>query len=156
MIEGVSAVGAGPPDWSMPELRIDADGDWWDGTERVTHAGILANLSASLQRDDHGYFVQTRVRIPVAVVDTPFVVTRIARIGDRLRAWLTDGTDATIDPATLRVSPENIPHCLIPRGFEARLNRAAAFQLLGLLESDEGGYGLLRLGDRAYVIPGVA
>jgi hypothetical protein len=140
-----------PQGWTLPTLRIDRDGDWWDGDVQITHAGILGNLRGSLKRDGDGYFIQTRVRIPVEVADAPFVVERIERQGDTLRAWLNDGSEQEVDPATLRIGRGDVPYCGIARGFEARLTRAAAYQLLALAEYDErSGRGALRLGAREY------
>jgi hypothetical protein len=142
-----------PAGWTLPKLRIDADGDWWDGDVQITHAGILSNLRGNLRRDAEGYFIQTRVRIPVEVADAPFVVDRIERRGETLRAWLNDGGEQDIDPATLRIGRGDVPYCAIARGFEARLSRAAAYQLLALAEYDErSGRGALRLGGREYAL----
>ena len=141
-----------PAEWKLPRLRIDVDGDWFDDDVKITHAGILANLRSTLRHDAQGYFIQTRVRIPVEVEDAPFVVARIERRGETLHAFLTDGTDADVDPATLRVGPDDVPYCAVKGGaFEARLSRSAAFQLLGLADYDEStGRGALRLGGRDY------
>ena len=141
-----------PAEWKPPRLRIDVDGDWFDDDVKITHAGILANLRSTLRHDAQGYFIQTRVRIPVEVEDAPFVVARIERRGETLHAFLTDGTDADVDPATLRVGPDDVPYCAVKGGaFEARLSRSAAFQLLGLADYDEStGRGALRLGGRDY------
>jgi hypothetical protein len=141
-----------PTQWRLPRLRIDVDGDWFDDDVAITHAGILANLRSLLKRDAEGYFIQTRVRIPVEVGDVPFVVTRIERRGETLHAFLSDGTEADVDPATLRVGPDDVPYCSVRDGaFEARLSRAAAFQLLALADYDEGtGRGAVRLGGREY------
>jgi hypothetical protein len=80
------------------------------------------------------------------------VVTRIERRGETLHAFLSDGTEADVDPATLRVGPDDVPYCSVRDGaFEARLSRAAAFQMLALADYDEGtGRGALRLGGREY------
>jgi len=141
-----------PAEWKLPRLRIDVDGDWFDDDVKITHAGILANLRSTLRHDAQGYFIQTRVRIPVEVEDAPFVVARIERRGETLHAFLTDGTDADVDPATLRLGPDDVPYCAVKGGaFEARVSRAAAFQLLGLADYDEStGRGALRLGGRDY------
>ncbi len=141
-----------PTQRRLPRLRIDVDGDWFDDDVAITHAGILANLRSLLKRDAEGYFIQTRVRIPVEVEDVPLVVTRIERLGETLHAFLSDGTEADVDPATLRVGPDDVPYCAVRDGaFEARLSRAAAFQLLALADYDEGtGRGALRLGGRDY------
>ena len=140
-----------PQGWTLPKLRIGRDGEWFDDDVEITHAGILANLRDNLRRDAEGYFIQTRVRIPVEVADAPFVVERIERRGDTLRAWLNDGSEQDVDPATLRIGGGDVPYCGVARGFEARLSRAAAYQLLGLAEYDErSGRGALRLGAHEY------
>jgi len=138
--------------WTLPKLRIDVDGAWYDDDVEITHHGVLANLRANLRRDVDGYFIQTRVRIPVTVGDVPWVVMRIERRGDSLHAMLNDGTEAVVDPATIRIGPGEVPYCAVKAGaFEARLSRAAAFQLLGLGEYDERTErGALRLGGRTY------
>ena len=138
--------------WTLPKLHIDVNGDWYDDDVEVTHPGVLANLRSNLRRDAEGYFIQTRVRIPVTVADVAWVVTRVERRGDRLHAILNDGTETVIDPATLRFGVGAVPYCAVKEGaFEARLNRAAAYQLLALGEYDERtGRGALRLGGREY------
>jgi hypothetical protein len=143
-----------PAEWALPALRVDVDGEWWDDDVQITHPGVVANLRGNLQRDGGGYFIQTRVRIPVQVADAPFVVTRIERRGEALHAWLNDGAEQDVDPGTLRIGPGDVPYGAVKGGaFEARLSRAAAFQLLALADYDErSGRGTLRLGAREYVI----
>jgi|SRR2546425_3796291 len=141
-----------PPGWKLPDLRIDIDGDWYDEGVQVTHAGILDNLRINLKKDSDGYFIQTRVRIPVKVDDVPWVVTRVERHGDELDAILNDGSVQSVDPTTLRLGRGDVPYCAVRGGaFEARFSRAATFQLLALADYDEAsGRGALRLGGREY------
>ena len=141
-----------PADWTLPDLRVDVDGEWFDDDVQVTHPGILANLRGNLRRDAEGYFIQTRVRVPVRVDDVPWVVTRLERRGDRLHAFLNDGTEEVVDPASLRLGADGVPYCAVKgAAFEARLSRAATFQLLALAEYDEvSGRGVLRLGGGEY------
>jgi hypothetical protein len=150
----MSAAGETPidPSWTLPKLRVDVDGNWYDDDEQITHHGVLANLRGNLRRDAEGYFIQTRVRIPVTVDDVPWVVTRIERRDDRLHAILNDGTETAVDLDTLRIGPGDVPYCAVKDGaFEARLSRAATFQLLALGEYDERTErGALRLGGRRY------
>src|SRR5437763_14080022 len=120
-----------PADWKLPDLRIDRDGDWYDEGVQVTHAGILANLRENLKRDAEGYFIQTRVRIPVKVDDAPFVLTRIERRGAALHAVLNDGSEERVDPASIRLGRGDAPYCAVkPGAFEARLPRAGACHVL--------------------------
>ena len=141
-----------PEQWTLPKLHVDVNGDWYDDDVEVTHPGVLTNLRSNLRRDAHGYFIQTRVRIPVTVADVPWVVIRVERQGDGLCAILNDGTETVIDPATLRFGAAEVPYCAVQAGaFEARLSRAATYQLLALGEYDERtGRGALRLGGRKY------
>jgi hypothetical protein len=105
-----------------------------------------------LKKDAEGYFIQTRVRIPVKVDDAPFVLTRIERRGEGLHAVLNDGAEEMVDPATVRLGRGDVPYCVVKAGaFAARFSRAATFQLLALAEYDEtSGRGALRLGGREY------
>ena len=140
-----------PPGWSLPKLRVDTLGDWYDDDVQVTHGGILANLRGNLRRDAEGYFIQTRVRIPVVVEDVPWVVVRMERRGDALHAILNDGTEEQIDPATLRIGDGDVPYCTVKSGqFDARLSHAATFQLLALAERDATDGDVVTLGGRAY------
>jgi hypothetical protein len=150
---GGSDAPSGQP-WALPTLRIDVSGDWFDDDVEITHPGILANLRAGLRRDAQGYFLQTRVRIPVAVADAPFVVTRFARSADGFGLFLNDGTQEALDLATLRLGPGEIPYCTVKGGaFQARFSRAAAWQLLRLAEYDEAtGQGVLRQGAREHAL----
>jgi hypothetical protein len=139
-------------EWKLPRLRVDVNGEWYDDDVEITHPGVLANLRSNLRRDASGYFIQTRVRIPVEVDDVPWVVTRVESREERLRGLLNDGSETDIDPAALRLGPGDVPYCPVKGGsFEARFSRAAAFQLLTLAEYDERtGAGRLRLGGREY------
>jgi len=141
-----------PSSWTLPRLRVDVNGDWYDDDVQVTHAGILANLRNSLKRDAGGWFIQTRVRIPVEVEDTPWIVVRLERRGEGLHVVLNDGDEADVDPASLRVGRDDVPYCAVKGGqFEARLSRAAAHQLLAMVDVDAtSGAEELRLGGRAY------
>lgn len=137
--------------WTIPRLRVNRDAEWLDGDVEITHAGVLANLRGNLRRDAEGYFIQTRVRIPVEVDDVPWLVTRVERRGETLRVVLNDSSEEDVDPSTLRLGAGGAPYCAVKGGvFEGRFTRAAAFQLLALAEYDEAtGRGTLRVGGRA-------
>jgi len=127
-----------PAGWKLPNLRVDVDGEWFDDDVQITHPGILDNLRGNLRKDAEGYFIQTRVRIAVRVDDVPWVVTRLERRGDRLHAILNDGSDEVVDPASVRLGAGEVPYCAVKGGaFEARLSRAATFQLWELADYDE-------------------
>ena len=145
-----------PSTWTLPRLRVDRDGSWYHDDAEVTHAGILANLRESLQVDAQGHFLQIGpARVPVEVEDTPFLVERVEAEGDGLTATLNDLTREALALDSLRVDDRGIPRVRVKDGrFAARLNRAATYQLLQLVQPGEGGPALV-LGGRRYPVPGL-
>lgn len=142
-----------PSLWNLPRLTVNVDGEWFHDGEEITHPGIVANLQRNLRRDDTGYFIQAGpVRISVEVADTPFVVVRVEADDPTLRLTVNDGTQESLDPSTLRLTGSGVPYCRIKAGrFEARLSRAAAYQLGRLVEYDEAtGTAILYVGGRAH------
>jgi hypothetical protein len=145
-----------PSTWTLPRLRIDRDGAWHHEGMEITHAGIVANLWEGLERDAEGHFLRVGpVRIPVEVEDVPFIVVRVEPAGDGLALILNDGTRAPLAPETVRLGAGEAPYCAVKGGrFEARLSRAAAYQLLGhMSEGPAGGPPVLTLGARRWEIP---
>jgi hypothetical protein len=136
----------------LPRLRIARDGAWYDGSEEVTHPGIVANLWSNLRTDAEGPHVQVGpVRIPVEVEDAPFVVIRVERKGDALELTLIDGTREPLDPAGLSLGAGEIPYCRVKEGrFEARFDRAAAYQLLQHVSGEDADRAELVLGAARY------
>ena len=147
-----------PSQWKLPRLAIDREGAWFHDGEEVTHAGMLATLWNDLRRDEQGHYLQVGpVRVPVEVEDTPFVIVRVERDGDGLTMVLNDLSRDSLAPETLRFADNGTPYCRVKGGtFEARWSRAATYQLLQHVESDESGEsGTLVLGDRRYALPGL-
>lgn len=149
---------ADPSTWTLPRLRIDRDGAWYHDDAEVTHAGILANLRSSLQVDEQGHHLRIgSVRVPVEVEDAPFVVERVELEGEQLAVTLNDESREVLALDTLRVDERAVPRCRVKHGrFEARLSRAAAYQLLQHVEPGEaGGRAALVLRGRRHPVPGL-
>lgn len=147
-----------PSTWTLPRLRIDRAGAWFHDDAEVTHAGILANLRDNLQVDDRGHYLQIgSVRVAVEVEDAPFVVERVEVEGTGLAATLNDMSRERLALDTLRVDERGIPRCRAKHGrFDARLSRAATYQLLQHAEYPEGGGpAALVVGGRRYPVPGL-
>jgi hypothetical protein len=144
---------ADPSKWTVPRLTVNREGEWLHEGQEITHPGILANLMRNLCRDATGYFIQAGpVRVPVEVADVPFVVVRVEVVGSVLRLIVNDGAEEPLDPATLRLTAAGIPYCWIKDGqFEARLSRAAAYQLGQLIDYDGAtGAAVLKVAGRTY------
>jgi hypothetical protein len=147
-----------PSTWTLPKLRIDRDGNWFHDETEVTHPGIIANLRDNLQVDERGHYLQIGpARVPVEVEDAPYVVERVEALGDGLTATLNDLTREPVALDTLRVDERGIPRCRVKEGrFDARLSRAATYQLLQHVQPDEGtGRSSLVLGRRRHPVPGL-
>jgi len=147
-----------PSTWKLPRLKIDRDGAWFHEDEEVTHEGILANLRSNLLADVEGHFLQIgSLRVPVEVEDAPFVVERVEVEGGGLAATLNDMSREPLALDTLRVDERGIPRCRVKNGrFDARLSRAATYQLLQRAEYPEGGGPpALVVGGRRYPVPGL-
>ena len=148
---------SGASTWRLPRLRIDRDGAWIHEGEEVTHPGILANLRSNLRLDGQGYYLEIGpVRVAVDVEDAPFAVLRVEREGEGLTLTVNDLSREALVPATLRFGPDGVPYCRVKEGrFEARLARAAAYQLLQHVEYDEAeDAATLILGDQRHRLPG--
>lgn len=146
-----------PSTWTLPRLRIDREGVWFHDDAEVTHAGIVANLRENLQVDERGHYLQIGpARVPVEVEDAPFVVERVEAQGEHLVATLNDLSREPVALDTLRVDERGIPRCRVKGGrFDARLGRAATYQLLLHVVTDPGGEPALVLGGRRYPVPGL-
>jgi uncharacterized protein len=145
-----------PSTWTFPRLHVTREGEWIHDDEEVTHPGILANLRDSLRVDAQGYYMQIgSARVPVEVDDAPFVVIRVEPEGDRLVLTLNDLTREVLAVETLSLGADGIPRCRVKAGqFPARLNRAAAYQLLQRVQTDEaGGVATLVIGTTRRTIP---
>jgi hypothetical protein len=134
-------------------FRIDRDGAWRHEGIEVTHPGVLRNLYANLRTDREGYFLQAGpLRVPVEVVDTPFVVVRVepGATPEVVEAHLSDGTDERLDAGTLVLDARGVPYCRVKGGrFPARLSVAAWLQLAsGIEPGPPGGDPVLILAGR--------
>jgi len=108
--------------------------------------------------DDRGHYLQIGpVRVPVEVEDAPFVIVRVEREGDGLTATRNDLGREPLAVETLAVDARGIPRCRVKDGrFVARLDRAAAYQLLQQVDPGDGSRpATLLVGGRCYPVPGL-
>ena len=145
-----------PSTWKLPRLRITREGDWLHEDEEVTHEGILANLRNNLRVDAQGHYLQIGpVRVAVDVEDAPFVILRVERDSGCLVLTVNDLTREPLEPRTLQFGAGGVPYCRVKDGrFEARLSRAATYQLLQHVEYDEAARATaLVVGTARYPLP---
>lgn len=148
-----------PSGRALASLSIARDGEWRHEGEAITHERIVAHLWERLRVDAGGYYLEVGSgRVPVAVEDAPFVVLRVELDHGPVAVVLSDGSRECLAVDTLRLGPGEVPYCRVKDGrFEARLSRAAAWQLVQAMEPDETtGDAALVLAGRRHIIPRVA
>ncbi|MGI6386024.1 MAG: DUF1285 domain-containing protein [Desulfomonilia bacterium] len=137
-------------------IRIDKEGTWYYENQEIVNPLVLLTFCNALQKDEEGRYrivFQSEVCY-VDVEDTPFVVASIR--GDQeteLLVLLNTGETHKLDPATLSVGEQNVMYCLLPDGMKVRFSRAAYYLLALMMEEDEEGNIVLKMGDRSYPVP---
>lgn len=137
-------------------IRIDKEGTWYYENQEIVNPLVLLTFCNALQKNEEGRYrivFQSEVCY-VDVEDTPFVVASIR--GDQeteLLVLLNTGETHKLDPATLSVGEQNVMYCLLPDGMKVRFSRAAYYLLALMMEEDEEGNIVLKMGDRSYPVP---
>lgn len=134
-------------------LRLDRDGCFWHGQQRVEHPRILSMLRAQFQRlEGGGYGYQLGPhRVEVELEDAPFVVESVI-VGDQeIRLWLSNDQQQALRPETLEYRGD-VPYCRLENDDPARFLPGAALTLGHQLEQ-RGDDFVLCLGGQETVIP---
>jgi hypothetical protein len=140
-------------------LRLDREGRWWHEGQPVGHPRLAQALHRWLDRLEDGRHVvrfDERQYAYVEVEDAPFVVRTLRLLDDGgVRLLLSDETEETLDPTTLRVGDDNALYCAVKGGrFAARLSRPAYYTLVERLEEDDEEGFVLVLGGRRWPLTG--
>ena len=117
--------------------RIWCDGEWYDAPE------IYRAFYETMTRDEGSgrlYATCMGERCWIDAVDTPFVVDFVnvetpdpsdARSAKSVTLRLMGGVEEPLDPATLRVGPDNVLYCRVKDArHEARFLRPAYYELM--------------------------
>jgi hypothetical protein len=139
-------------------IRVDRDGVWHYHGAEIIQRKIVEHFYRHLELDERGrYIIHWRgEKCYLDVEDTPYVVWSVTEVrsdNDDLQMvllGLSDGTEETLDPASLYIGPGNVPYCRIRHSrFTARFSRKAYYQLARLIEEDpeQGGF-FVQLGPR--------
>ncbi|TFG92202.1 MAG: DUF1285 domain-containing protein [Syntrophobacterales bacterium] len=130
---------------SLP-IRVDKEGIWYYQGALMFRKDILEVFFQNLKKDEEGrYMVELEGdRSLIEVEDTPIVVEAVAKHdrsddeGESIEIFLSDSTSENLDLSTLRMNTENVLYCSIRNGaFEARVLRAAYYQIAEFIEHDE-------------------
>jgi hypothetical protein len=142
---------------TIPEgLRVDADGSWRIGDDRVSHDRSLFFFKSHLVFEEAGAFiVDGGRRLPVEVTGPAFEVVRldVDALRGQARAVLDDGTEETLGDGLLSMHPDTGRFVCAVRGGRAQalLSRTAHQALIEHAEEDSGSF-YLRAGLRRFRI----
>ncbi|HYB92302.1 MAG TPA: DUF1285 domain-containing protein [Candidatus Binataceae bacterium] len=138
-------------------ISFRRDGNWYRDGERIENPRIAELFSRSIHRNPDGsYYLQVGdERAPIAVEDTPYVVTTLE--DDELGGFmlvLNDGTRETLDPVTLEIAADNVLYARVKGGqSRARFLRNAYYHLSDRLELGDDGAVVLTIRGRRYPMP---
>lgn len=143
---------------SSGKIKFGKDGLWYSDDEVIPNRAIRRLFSQTLIVSPEG---RARLELgedkaDVIIEDTPWVVTGVEGTpATGFTVILNDETSEALDPASLRVGPENVLYCRVKRGaHEARFLRPAYYELTRHAEPGPGGEAVLRVGDRTIHIDG--
>ncbi|MFP3928742.1 MAG: hypothetical protein ACLFUP_07545 [Desulfobacteraceae bacterium] len=140
-----------PDDPPLCMISVDKEGRMWHLGAEMTNEGINRLLMGQVELDSLGRYIITLggERCVVEVEDTFFVITRFDLFpaeGDAPEGafvHLNDGSREELDPATLRLGPENVLYATVKGGrFPARFLRKSYYQLAGHIIERNGKYVL--------------
>ena len=140
-----------PADCGAIDIRIDRDGVWHHEGRRIARPGLVRLFASILRREaDGGFALVTPVeRLSIEGEDAPFLAVDIETAdAPRSLAFLTNlGEVVVLDRAhPLRfggAADEGfVPYISVRPGLEARLTRAVAAELAGLVEERNGVLGV--------------
>ncbi len=124
------------------KLRLDGEGCFLDDDVVVEHAKLAAALHTWIARHpDDGRFILTNGYdwTYFTVDDVAFFVRSLRQEGDDALLVLSDGTEESLDPGTVRVGAGGALYLKVKDGaFEAKMTRFAQSQLDPFLGEEAG------------------
>ena len=122
-----------------PELVIDKEGTWLYNGQPIVNKAIYLFFNQNLEYNQAGDGYQLRVGAevsPVAVEDTPFVVTDVVLVSGPeqgesfFKIQLNDETEEELNLESLSVGKDNVLYCAVKSGkFRARFLRPSYYRL---------------------------
>jgi uncharacterized protein len=141
-----------------PELVIDKEGAWLYNGQEIVNRAIYLFFNQSLEHSPTGgYQVRVGEEVsPVAVEDTPFVVTDVELVeqGESFfKVQLNDETEEKLDLETLSVGKDNVLYCSVKGGkFNARFLRPSYYRITGYIQQEGEDRFYIPLNGKKYYI----
>jgi len=125
-------------------VRIDSQGDWWEGDQRFSHPGVIAafNQGVGLHPETGEAVVRLGTQWCYIQCDvTPFVVRKLRLDETGMQVHLNTGEQASVKPSHLSLIGDVLCVHLDTIGL-ARLSRTAQSELAESLVEDNGQFVL--------------
>jgi uncharacterized protein len=143
------------------ELVIDKEGTWLYNGQPIINRAIYIFFNQSLEYSlTGGYQVRVGNEVsPVAVEDTPFVVTDVELVSaleqgeSFFKVQLNDETEEKLDLETLAVGKDNVLYCAVKsEKFPARFLRPSYYRLTGYMQQEGEDRFYIPLNGKKYYI----
>jgi len=117
-------------------IRRDRSGRWFEGEERIAHDNLVRSFEGWIDRAPDGRFcLKNDIHwVYVTIEGPPYFVRSLTLDGDRVWLHLSGDRTEALDPATLRVGPDDALWCDVLEGrVPARFDNHATTQLAPVL-----------------------
>jgi hypothetical protein len=146
-----------PPPGRSRESRIvlDEQGRFWNGGVPIDHDGMALAFASWIRRHpDDGRFILTNGYdwTYFTVNDAPFFVRHVTRQGDHAVLALFDGSDETLDPASVHVSKRGILYAVVRGDCEARFSPAAQSEMVDFISEGPDGEPRVEIDGKSHPI----
>ena len=142
-------------------ISIDKEGQWFYQGQQIVNRQVYLLFSQSLEQDRNGRYILRigQETCPIAVEDTPFVVTDIYPVSEgdsgknRFTIRLNDETEEVLNLETLFVGKDNVLYCEVKeRKFKARFLRPSYYWLAEhIVQESEDRFYVPLNGKRHYI-----
>ncbi len=139
---------------SADTIRLDADGNWFQGEYPILHERTSSYLHKHIERDEDGNYFLTGEEKPVyiEVEDVPYWICKLERTIAGYLITLTDESIELLDPESLWVGEKEGLYCLVKGGgVPAKFQRNTFHELAKYMESKGASY-VLSVGSKKYPI----
>lgn len=123
---------------SVCEIMIDQEGVWYYNGGKMFRLPAVSFLASHLKKVDDGYCIcYQEQRVPVAVMDVPFVIISTSMSDGVLKGTLADGREVVI-PEQEILFEEDVPYFSLFSERDSKFSRPAFWQIVNLLVEKDG------------------
>ena len=141
------------------DIRLDAEGRFWSGSQPIAHPNVVAAFSRWIERtDEQRYVLRNAIHyVYLDVQGAPLHALNVEVEGEGVTLLLQGGVSEPLRAESLREGPDGVLYASGRDGtWPIRLHPSAVLALQPLLTEGDDGDVALALGGERYRIPSVA